>query len=231
MTTSGTVMPKGLRRLQERYSDPILSGLTVLLLLMMFVIAPLQAANVLAFESFGLVVALGMVAGVLVMSRSPLAFTLVLIAVIMNGAGAVMRLHRVSTFDVYLVSAAWLIMSLTLGWVVARQVFGKGRVSFHRIVGAILLYLLIALFFVSAFAFVGLIWPDAFQGIKIEDSTTLASNLIYFSFVTLTSTGYGDILPVHPFARSLCNVETIIGQLYPATLLARLVSLEIEGRK
>lgn len=62
-------------------------------------------------------------------------------------------------------------------------------------------------------------------------STALASNLIYFSFVTLTSTGYGDILPVHPFARSLCNVETIIGQLYPATLLARLVSLEIEGRK
>lgn len=232
MNITDTAMPRGLRRLQERYADPILTGLTVLLLLMMFVIAPLQAADVVAFESFGLLVALGMLAGVLVMSRSPVAFALILIAVIMNGAGAVMRLHRgVSTFDVYLVSMAWLIMSLTLGWVVARQVFGKGRVSFHRIVGAILLYLLIALFFVSAFAFVGLIWPDAFQGIKIEDSTALASNLIYFSFVTLTSTGYGDIVPVHPFARSLCNIETIIGQLYPATLLARLVSLEIEGRK
>jgi len=231
MNTSQTAMPRGLRRLQERYADPILTGLTLLLLLMMFVIAPLQAADVLAFESFGLVVALGMLAGVLVMSRSPIAFALILIAVVMNGTGAVMRLHRVSMFDVYLVSAAWLIMSLTLGWVVARQVFGKGRVSFHRIIGAVLLYLLIALFFVSAFAFVGLIWPDAFQGIKIEDSTTLASNLIYFSFVTLTSTGYGDIVPVHPFARSLCNIETIIGQLYPATLLARLVTLEIEGRK
>jgi hypothetical protein len=39
------------------------------------------------------------------------------------------------------------------------------------------------------------------------------------------------VLPVHPIARSLCNVETIIGQLYPATLLARLVTLELEGRK
>ena len=49
----------------------------------------------------------------------------------------------------------------------------------------------------------------------------------FFSFVTLTSTGYGDIVPIHPFARSLCNIEGIIGQLYPATLLARLVSLAI----
>ena len=51
------------------------------------------------------------------------------------------------------------------------------------------------------------------------------------STVTLTSTGYGDVFPVNPVARSLCNLETIIGQLYPATLLARLVSLEIEGRR
>ena len=70
-----------------------------------------------------------------------------------------------------------------------------------------MLYLLIALFFVAAFAFVGLVIPNAFQGIKIEDSTALASNLIYFSFVTLTSTGYGDVLPDHPIARSLCNVR------------------------
>jgi hypothetical protein len=66
---------------------------------------------------------------------------------------------------------------------------------------------------------------------KFEDSPALASNVVYFSFVTLTSTGYGDVFPIHPVARSLCNLETIIGQLYPATLLARLLSLEIEGRR
>ncbi len=71
--------------------------------------------------------------------------------------------------------------------------------------------------------------PNAFSGLALEDNAKMASNLIYFSFVTLTSTGYGDIFPVHPVARSLCNVETIIGQLYPATLLARLVSLEISS--
>jgi hypothetical protein len=49
--------------------------------------------------------------------------------------------------------------------------------------------------------------------------------------VTLTSTGYGDIVPLHPLARSRCNLEAIIGQLFPATLLARLITLELEGRR
>jgi hypothetical protein len=110
-------------------------------------------------------------------------------------------------------------------------VFGRGDVNYHRIIGAILLYLSIALTFVSLFTFLGLMFPDAFVGLTVEDSPKLTSNLIYFSLVTMTSTGYGDITPVHPVARSLANLETIIGQLYPATLLARLVSLEVEGAR
>jgi hypothetical protein len=69
--------------------------------------------------------------------------------------------------------------------------------------------------------------PNAFSGMTFEDNPAFASKVIYFSFVTLTSTGYADVFPLHPVAHSLCNLETIIGQLYPATLLARLVSLEI----
>jgi hypothetical protein len=73
--------------------------------------------------------------------------------------------------------------------------------------------------------------PDAFTGLRpLQDNLSVAGDLIYFSFVTLTSTGYGDIVPLNPFARGLSNVEAIIGQLYPATLLARLVTLEIERR-
>ncbi len=47
----------------------------------------------------------------------------------------------------------------------------------------------------------------------MQDTPALASNLIYFSFVTLTTTGYGDVFPLHPVARSLCNLEAVIGQL------------------
>ena len=55
--------------------------------------------------------------------------------------------------------------------------------------------------------------------------------ILYFSFVTLTSTGFGDIAPVHPLVRMLTNLEGIIGQLYPATLLARLVTLELRTHR
>ena len=219
-----------LRDLQRRYSDPLLSVLTVMLLLLVFVVAPLQAAGVIAFEAFGVVVALFMVVGVLIMSASPVATIVIFAGMLLNVAVIVSRLHRPWVFDLHLVAVAWLIMVGTLGWVVARQVFGPGSITFHRVIGAVLLYLLIAMVFVSLFVFVGIAVPDAFSGLTLEDSPAMASKLIYFSFVTLTSTGYGDIYPVHPVARSLCNLETIIGQLYPATLLARLVTLELERR-
>jgi hypothetical protein len=217
--------------LQKEYSDRLLSVLTVLLLIMLFVVAPFHAAGIEMFEAFGAVVALVMVAGVFVISASPMATLVILAGFSLNVFVVISRLIRPSTYDLYLVAAAWLVIVCTLAVVVARTVFAQGRVSFHRIVGAVLLYLLIALAFVSLFMLVGLQIPNAFSGLVFEDNEKLASNLIYFSFVTLTSTGYGDIYPIHPIARSLCNLETIIGQLYPATLLARLVSLEISGRR
>jgi hypothetical protein len=55
--------------------------------------------------------------------------------------------------------------------------------------------------------------------------------MIYFSFVTLTSTGFGDIVPIHPLLRSLANVEAVIGQLYPATLIAALVTQHLDARR
>jgi hypothetical protein len=220
-----------LDELQKEYSDPLLSVLTVLLVIMLFVVAPFQAAGIMMFEAFGVIVALVMVASVLVISASPTATLVILAAFLLNVFVVIARLIKPLTYDLYLVAAAWFVIVCTLAVVVARTVFGQGHISFHRIVGAVLLYLLIALAFVSLFMLVGLQIPNAFNGLVFEDNQKLASNLIYFSFVTLTSTGYGDIYPVHPVARSLCNLETIIGQLYPATLLARLVTLELEGRR
>ena len=56
-------------------------------------------------------------------------------------------------------------------------------------------------------------------------------DFVYFSFVTLTTVGYGDVTPVHPLARSLAVAEALTGQLYPAILLARLVSLATDSTK
>jgi hypothetical protein len=224
-------MDSPLNRLRERWNDPLLTTLTVLLILMLLVFAPLQAIGIKLFQVLGFASALLIIGGVYLMSGSPAVALALLAAFIMAGTAALSRLNLPSVLDVYLLSGAFLIMGIVLICVVARAVFSPGRVNYHRIIGAILVYLSIALTFVALYSIVGLIVPNAFSGMTFEDNPALASKVIYFSFVTLTSTGYGDVFPLHPVARSLCNLETIIGQLYPATLLARLVSLEIEGRR
>jgi hypothetical protein len=224
-------MDSPLGRLRQRWSDPLLTTLTVLLVLMLFVFAPLQAIEIKPFQLLGFVSALGLIGGLFLMSGSPAVVLAMLAAFIMAGTSAVSRLSAPSVLDVYLFAGSLLIMGATLAAVVARTVFAPGRVTHHRIIGAILVYLSLAVIFTALFTMIGLLVPNAFSGMSFEDNPALASKVIYFSFVTLTSTGYGDVFPVHPVARSLCNLETIIGQLYPATLLARLVSLEIEGRR
>jgi hypothetical protein len=216
--------------LRERWSDPLLTALTLLLFIMLFVIAPLQASGILVFQAFELVFAIILIVGVFVMSGSRTAAAAMLVALLMATVGAVFRLKAPSALDINLFAGAWLITGITLGCVVVRAVFAPGRVTQHHVMGAILLYLTIAVIFVALFTFVGSLVPKAFSGLSVQDSPALASNLIYFSFATLTTTGYGDIFPVHPIARSLCNLESIFGQLYPATLLARLVTLEIAHR-
>ena len=55
--------------------------------------------------------------------------------------------------------------------------------------------------------------------------------MLYFSLTTLATTGYGDIMPVEPFARSLANLESVLGLFYLAITVARLVTLEVEDRR
>ena len=223
---------KYFRHLQDRYGDPLLTALTLLLAILLFVIGPLQATGIVTAHLFGLVFGIVLIAATFIVSGSAVALAAVLLAVALIVTATILRLRHPSLVDVYLDATAWLIAGVTLAIVVARAVFGPGKVNFHRVIGAILLYLVIGLIFVALFCFVALLAPNAFAGFPpLEDNLSVAGNLIYFSFVTLTSVGYGDIVPVHPLARSLANIEAIIGQLYPATLLARLVTLELEQRR
>ena len=216
-----------LKNLRDRYGDWLLTLLTALVILMMFVLAPLQAAGHLVFQGLAVGGLLAIIGGMLIISASPIALTLMSIAFVANVCVFFWRINQPPwPHDLYLIAGGWLVVSLTLGTVIAGAVFKRGLVTYHRIIGAILLYLLIALTFATLFAFVGLTIPSSFKGIVFEEEPTLVNSIIYLSFVTLTSTGYGDIVPVHPLARSLCNLEAVIGQLFPATLLARVVTLQ-----
>ena len=132
-----------------------------------------------------------------------------------SGAQLAVYLFRIgvtSAFDV------------AIGVAVARVAFGPGRVNVHRIMGGVILYLTIGLLFANAYRAADLTLHPAFQGLA-DDQRSALSELLYFSLSSLTTTGFGDIIPLHPFVRSMANLEAVIGQLYPATLLARLVTL------
>jgi hypothetical protein len=217
-------------QLRERWGDSLLTVLTVLILIMMFVVAPLQALGLFEFQVFELLLAIFLVGGVFLMSGSALAVGAMLVALAMIVVGAILRIRSPSILDLNLFAGSWLIVGVTMAVTVARATFAPGRVTYHRVIGAVLLYLTVAVVFAALYTFVGTLVPTAFSGMKVQDSPTLASQLIYFSFATMTTTGYGDVAPLHPIARSLCNVEAIFGQLYPATLLARLVTLELAHR-
>jgi voltage-gated potassium channel Kch len=115
-------------------------------------------------------------------------------------------------------------------WIVARAVYAPGPITYNRIIGAVLLYITVGVFFVALYIITAVLIPDAFRGLTIRPHASLPTDFVYFSFVTLTTVGYGDIVPVDPLVRSLCNIEAIIGQIFPATILARLVSDQASSR-
>jgi hypothetical protein len=218
---------KEIRRLRREHTDRLLTVLAILFVIEIFVFAPLQAEGIFLFQGFAIVALLAIIGAMLVISDSPRALAVMSVCFVANVVVFVARLYYSWPYNLYALAGAWLAIAITLGAIVAKAVFRPGRITYHRIIGAILLYLLIALGFGTLFTFVGLLIPDAFKGIPFDDNPALANSVFYLSFVTLTSTGYGDIVPLHPIARSLCNLESVVGQLYPATLLARLVTLEL----
>jgi hypothetical protein len=113
--------------------------------------------------------------------------------------------------------------------VIGIKVFNAGTVTFDRILGAIALYVLIGVVWAEAYQLVSIRVPDAYAGIAGGSGSQDRASWIYLSFVTLTIVGYGDITPVAHAARSLAILEALIGQLYPAIVLARLVSLHVAG--
>jgi voltage-gated potassium channel len=115
--------------------------------------------------------------------------------------------------------------------VVLRQALGGAAVTADTVAGAICFYLLLGVIWAIIFSLVEVAHPGSFLdgGRPLNSSTTgprsLVPSLLYLSLVTLSTLGYGDILPITPTARMLAALEAIIGPLYLAVLIARLVGL------
>jgi voltage-gated potassium channel len=113
------------------------------------------------------------------------------------------------------------------GWIaviLALDVFSRqDKVTADLIFGGINIYLLMGLGFASAHHALAILAPSAYNGLNGKEM----EDAVYFSFVTLTTLGYGDITPHTEGARMLAYVEALFGQLYVAVLLARLVAMQL----
>jgi len=139
-----------------------------------------------------------------------------------GGAGALLRV---------------LFLSLAAGVILRHVLSSRERVTLDTILGAICVYVLIGFSFGIIYHLVELHSPGSFQA---HDEIALGGGALrvrtalfeYFSFVTLSTLGYGDITPVRPLARSLTMFEAMIGQFYIAIIVARLVALHLfEGTR
>ncbi len=118
-------------------------------------------------------------------------------------------------------------------FIMLTHVLRGGSVSADRITGAICVFLLLGLVWTLIYSLVALAQPEAFSGIDPELHPAGGGGeygFIYFSFVTLTTLGYGDITPTLPLSRTLTWMEAVVGQLYLAILVARLVGLYVSNK-
>jgi hypothetical protein len=104
------------------------------------------------------------------------------------------------------------------------RVFAPGPVTTHRLVGAVAAYLLVGLTWALAYEWLETVHPGSLQAGPNPTEGAYPS-ILYFSFVTLTTVGYGEMTPLSPQARALSNLESLIGVLYPAVLIGRLLSM------
>jgi hypothetical protein len=219
-------------------SDRALSFLLLFLVLLLFVVYPFFS-----LEGFGKYLidvgfALVLISATFAVERRGLrrvAFGLATVSLLTRWAtyatpNRELLLANVIIGLVFLVFAAFAILG---------RVFASGPVTRHRVEGAVAVYLLLGLIFGSVYALIAMTVPDAFATDTTMITITRWSRetydevmgaATYFSFITLTTVGYGDVTPLNEVAKQFTVLEALIGQLYPAILLARLVSLQVTTR-
>jgi hypothetical protein len=196
-------------------------------MLLLFVVATYVAASLTGFRGWSgaLVVALGCFGAVvgLASAKAPAvqvrrAFVAAGLAVSCAVLAEILDDRRV------LLAVAGLLETGLLAWaagVVLSGVIRESQVSFRTILGAVSVYMIFGLLFVSIFVVIDRIQPGPFFG----DAPRGTGDFMFFSFTTLTTTGYGDLVPAAQPGRMFAGLEMLLGQIFLVTLIAGLVSL------
>jgi len=119
----------------------------------------------------------------------------------------------------FLEAASVGLAAATFAGVLLVDVFSNGQLP-DRVLSVVLVYVLLGVTWAFAYGMVVLLHPGALQA---PEGVRHMSQLLYFSFSTLTTVGYGDIAPVHPYARTLAVLEALTGQLFLVVVVSRFV--------
>jgi hypothetical protein len=206
-------------------TDHGLSIFLVMIVVVAFVLPPLASLGILGRLIIDIFFSMLLISGIAAMSlRRSIFVTLVGISIVALVVRWIDSFNTSPLLDV-MNHLATITIIILFSIAALTQVMKRGPTTVHRIEGAIAVYLLLGLAWGQAYGLIEYLNPGAFTGA----ATNLGrfSSWTYFSFVTLATLGYGDIVPVHPVARSLAVAEAITGPLYLAILIARLVSKEL----
>lgn len=202
-----------------------LSGMLLLLFIMHFLAIPLLGS----YSSFMVVLnifwMLFLLAGIISVAKNKKQAIRISIVPFLFIVIEWISYFNTSNFLFFMDFCLSLISIMLLIVLVLAKVLEPGPVNVHRIVGSIVVYMLLVNFWSIIYLFVYNHIEGAFQMPEILfDINSEQANFLYFSYITITSTGFGEILPLHPFARSLVQLEVLTGVLYPVVLIGRLVS-------
>jgi len=212
----------------------LLSTVLVLSLGLVMIVAPFVQSRAL----FLLAITAPLLIGVYVVSESPrfaVAWGSATVLTVLLGVFALVRQDRELLIGELAIRGA-LLLAL-IAWIV-REMLREERVSLDTILGGICIYLLIGYTYTFVYLMLLLADPHAFvAGDQVLDASLTPDHpfrtvpsLFYFSFTAFTTMGFGDIVPVSAAARYATITEGMVGQLYPAIFIARLVSLSLLDR-
>ncbi len=214
-------------------TDIALTSLLVFLLIQIFVISPLRQSDAVRLLT-NLFFSFILIASAITASRSRILKTFIVAwGVITFIFVWIWYLFPYQTL-VFAGACVALVYLVLLAFLILAQALRQGPTTSHRIMGAVATYLLLGLIWSLIYYGIALLMPGAFKGVDIlagGSREVLRTDFQYFSFTVLTSVGFGDIVPVHPVARTAANLEGVAGQLFPAILIARLVSLQVQSKQ
>ena len=226
--TRFTRLLRRLNRARDRWRDASLSLLLAVQGITIFGVVPVAASGVPVPPSLIALILLMFMSLTIVMATGRWTLIVGIGTFLLTGVGVVGR--AIDPTGSIVVDAAANAVALStfgvLSLVVGLTVFRPGPFTGHRIRGAVVLYFNLGLLFGFIHRIVAELMPGAYTHLPDPHrEAAFRAACDYLSFVTLTSVGYGDIVPVAPIARSLCMLEAALGQLLPTVLIGRAVIL------